>query len=165
MSQPKHNALHYNAVRAIVPLMDDDIEQLMQCWGRNILLWQRIMRPILEQNDVTPADKRILYGLFKAGSITKTDLAEKVILEGSSLTRSLQRLAKQGMLICNSLDADRRCVLLKLTPQGNDKVKKIKHQAYLAFKSALRSSAEDVRTTFKVMNELNCNWASTIKEE
>ena len=146
-------------------VMSDDIEQLMQCWGKNMLLWQKIMRPILANNSVTPADKRILYGLFQAGAITKNQLAAKVILEGSSLTRSLQRLAKTGLLTCTCFNEDKRCVLLNLTPAGTKKVKKIKQEAYAAFKSALQTSVADARTTLKVMRQLNNNWTSIIKDK
>ena len=165
LQKANYNALRYNAVRAILALMKDDIEQLMQSWCQSISLWQKIMRPILANNAVTPADKRILYGLFQTGPITKNELAATVILEGSSLTRSLKRLAKVGLLTCRSCDDDKRCVLLNLTPAGTKKVKKIMQEAHAVFKTALQANSADARAALKVIRQLNDNWTNIINEQ
>ena len=152
-------------MRAIFLFMKDDIEQLMQSWCQSISLWQKIMRPILANNSVTPADRRILYGLFQTGPTTKNELAAIVILEGSSLTRSLQRLAKAGLLSCSPCDDDKRCVLLNLTPAGTKKVKKIKQESRAAFKTALHANSADARAALKVIRQLNDNWTNTINQK
>ena len=71
-------------------------ETLKNELGGMLLMWQRFHRPILHKHGVTPADKRILYGLGGVESISKNDLAKKVVLENSSLTRSIDRLRKKS---------------------------------------------------------------------
>lgn len=112
-----HNAVHYKL--PVIPVKQHLVKDYINTRGQVTLLWQRLRRPILEKAALTHTDKRILYGLHHTKSLTKRELARRLVLEDSSLTRSLARL-EQRKLICRiSSEQDKRCVLLQLTPTGH----------------------------------------------
>ncbi len=98
----------------------DKIQSFSDTWGQTILLWQRLRRPILQNKALTHTDKRILYGLYKLGSVTKKELAQQIVLEHSSLTRPLDRLESRGLIERNGSDTDKRFILLNLTTNGKN---------------------------------------------
>ena len=104
------------------------IQDFSDSLGQLILLWQRIRRDILMTENVTPADKRILYGLYRGGEMTKSELAKAIVLEHSSLTRSVIRLEKNGLLSRITSESDHRYVQLSLTEKGVSKTLSLRKQ-------------------------------------
>lgn len=102
------------------------VELLSETYTNSQQLFTRCHQPILKKQQVTPADKKILYGLHQQQKITKTDLAKKIALQHSSLTRSLERLEVRGLLKRNTAVRDKRFIELALTPKGNKKVASLK---------------------------------------
>ena len=103
-----------------------EVERFADGMGKMMLLWQRIQRDILIQEGITQAGKKILYGLFRNPGITKAELAKIIVLENSSVTRSMQRLELEGFVQRNIDDGDRRAVRLSLTDKGIEKANKIR---------------------------------------
>lgn len=105
------------------------IQTFIDTWGQAALLWQRLRRPILEREQLTQTDKRILYGLYRLKQATKKELAQSVVLEHSSLTRSLDRLEQKGLIARISSEEDKRYVELSLTQAGLTKTQIIKKRS------------------------------------
>ena len=112
------------------------IKELRSSWGHGLLLLQQVYKPILKRNHVTPAEKRILYGLDKHGPMSKQDLARAIVLGPSAVTRAMQRLEAQHE-IKRKIDLnDRRFIQLELTVKGKKKIDSIQKQALLVFEQA-----------------------------
>lgn len=105
------------------------IQSFVDTWGQAALLWQRLRRPILEKEHLTQTDKRILYGLYRLKEATKKELAQRVVLEHSSLTRSLDRLEEKSWIARVNCKEDKRYVKLSLTHSGLAKTQSIKKQS------------------------------------
>lgn len=136
-------------------MLDDElIETFTDVWGQSVLLWQRLRRPILVSEKVTQADKRILYGLYRVKEVTKKELAQLVVLEHSSLTRSLERLEKKGLIKRNVSRNDKRFIKLSLTQDGLKKVKVIKERSLKLLKTLLSDAlTKDLKQTNKVIKQ------------
>jgi DNA-binding MarR family transcriptional regulator len=157
-----HCILNNKALR----MKNNEIQKFSDSWGQAILLWQRLRRPILQQQQVMPADKRILYGLHRHGPCSKKALAKYIVLEHSSLTRSLDRL-EQKRFITRLIDAqDNRYVELNLTTAGVKKVLAIKQQSLLQLKKALGDiSLQDVKQATRLMEKLKVNMEMMLEDE
>lgn len=145
---------------------DEVLQSFSDTWGQTALLWQRIRRSILEKEGITQADKRILYGLYKVEAITKKDLAKRVVLEHSSLTRSLDRLEKQKLIVRVTNPKDKRYIKISLTRSGLVKTKAIKRQSLKLLNKLLSNISDDqVKRTTNVLKQLQNTMKLMIETE
>lgn len=137
----------------------------MDEWGQTVLLWQRLRRPILIEEGITHADKRIFYGLYHTQEVTKKELAKRVVLEHSSLTRSLERLEKQDFIKRVTNPDDRRSIQLSLTEKGFKKVTRIKSRSRKLFKTMLSGIPNDeLEQAMKAFQQLKNAMETTMKK-
>lgn len=141
------------------------LETFSDNFGQVVLLWQRLRRPILENEHVTPADKRILYGLFRVQEITKRDLAKIIVLEHSSLTRSLDRLVSQGLVARKAASDDKRYIKLSLTETGRKKVKRIRRRSLALLKEVLPNiSEQELKQIAEFFGELKASMEGVLNK-
>ncbi len=122
---------------------EKSIQTFVDTWGQAALLWQRLRRPIFEKEQLTQTDKRILYGLYRLKQATKKELAQHVVLEHSSLTRSLDRLEQKKLITRTSSQEDKRFVKLSLTQSGRAKTQSIKKQSLKLAKKLFSKISEN----------------------
>ncbi len=135
-------------------MADEIIKEFIDTWGQAVLLWQRLRRPILENEQLTPTDKRILYGLYRMKQATKKELAQRVVLEHSSLTRSLDRLVEKGLVARIASKDDKRFVQLSLTKSGLAKTQSIKSQSLELAKELFSGiTAENIKQSSGVIKQ------------
>lgn len=77
-------------------------------------------------HDLSTVQTRLL-GVLRYQRPTMTELARLLELEKSSLTGLIDRAEKVGMVVRVRQDADRRCVRVKLTPDGERRAAEV-HQ-------------------------------------
>ncbi len=141
------------------------IEEFIDAWSQSILLWQRLRRPLLALKKLTNTDKRILFGIAKHGKLTKKDLAKIMVLEHSSLTRSLDRLEERGLLVRHSDPSDRRFVSLSLTASGKKMAQSLRQQSLDLAESLLSNiSTKNLRQAIDVMNEFQLALIEKLEE-
>lgn len=147
-------------------MADDLIQQFSDSWGQAILLWQRLRRPILINHQLTPTDKRILYGLYRHGPCSKKALAKYIVLEHSSLTRSLDRLQQQKFISRSISLTDNRCIELSLTAAGRRKVLSVKKQSLMQLKKVQSGiSSPQLQQSTALMDQLRINMAEILDDE
>ena len=108
-------------------------QDLCDVLGQFSLLWQRELRPIIESEEITPTEKRVLYGLFRLDQANKQTLADAVALQQSSISRALDRLEKRGYVSRKISSENKRFVDLCLTKSGKSKVEAIRKKALKRF--------------------------------
>ena len=114
--------------------MSNKIKQdLCDALGQFSLLWQRELRPIIESEEVTPTEKRVLYGLFRLERANKQTLADAVALQHSSISRALDRLEERGYISRTISCNNKRFIDLCLTKSGQSKVEAIREKALVRF--------------------------------
>jgi MarR family transcriptional regulator, transcriptional regulator for hemolysin len=81
--------------------------------------WRRELDASLRQFDLTDATWRPLLYLGRLGDgLRQTDLARALDIEGPSLVRLLDNLARRGLIERSDDPADRRSKLIRMTPAG-----------------------------------------------
>lgn len=68
--------------------------------------------------DTNPAQGRVLFVLWEEGPMSIHDLARRVSLGKSTLTSTLDRLEARGQVLRVRSPADRRKILIELTPKN-----------------------------------------------
>lgn len=96
--------------------------------------------------------------LSKREEITMTELVEYINSPMSTATGIVDRLVKNGFVIRERSDTDRRIVILKLTEEGLQFVKKIKDTVFKYLNMGLEDLTEDekqflIKTILKIMNK------------
>ena len=85
------------------------------------------------------------------------DLACKLKLDKSGISRSVEELVQKGYVSREPSKEDRRCVLLTLTDAGKERFDKIEKDMYIKFEKVFRNIEEDkkeqVLDALKVYNE------------
>ena len=134
-------------------LKQSDQEIFIYHIGQIMLIWQRIYRDILAKENLTPTDKRLLYGLNRHGQCTKTELAHAIFLEHASLSRSIIRLKNKGLINQTTLKEDRRHTLISLTSKGRKLSNRLKKKFLNAIQSSIQSSDHKSTQKLSVTNE------------
>lgn len=91
--------------------------------------WRRIVDQRLAARGLSDASWTPLVHLAVAGDgITQTELAERIGLDGSSLVRTLDRLAGQGLIERRLDPGDRRLRRIHLTEAGRQATRAIREK-------------------------------------
>jgi len=90
----------------------------------------------LKPNGLSVDHFRVLRCLDRTGPIPMRELASNVLVEPANLTKIIDRMTSQGLVIRIPDEADRRRVLVTLAPAGkekNDQLKGIEkeHESYV----------------------------------
>jgi DNA-binding MarR family transcriptional regulator len=87
-------------------------------------LRERLDRDLRDHHGMTLGDYDVLVHLAEApgGSLRMSDLAEKLLLSRSGLTRRIDGLVGQGMVCRRACPEDRRGALAQLTPEGRERL-------------------------------------------
>ncbi len=70
--------------------------------------------------EINPAQGRILFVLWQEGAMPIHELARRVALGKSTLTSALDRLEARGQVVRVRSGADRRVILIELTPRNRE---------------------------------------------
>lgn len=85
-----------------------------------------------------PADLTGLGHLDNQGPLTPRELAARMDITSGTVTPLLDRLEKAGLLSRNNNPADRRSLLISITPAGQDAMRWVDEQFDAALQQALQ---------------------------
>lgn len=103
--------------------MDVDIQQLENLNSLFVQVMSEIfLSPHSSQacNDLTGAQKKILYLLAMRGPHKMSDIARQVSVSVTGATGVVDRLVRMGLVERDYDPSDRRVILIKLTPSGRE---------------------------------------------
>ena len=108
---------------------NDDDCSIMSSTGYWVTLLARSMEYDLEErlkaHGITRATFAVLSAIFHDKKTTPAALASFIGIDGAAITRHLDRIEKQGLILRERSVADRRSVNLKLTRKGSGLVPKL----------------------------------------
>jgi DNA-binding MarR family transcriptional regulator len=105
----------------------DDHEQ--EVWRRLLAvesrLHEQLDRELMDAHCLSAGDYGVLVHLSEAsgGELRMSDLAERLLLSRSGLTRRIDGLVKAGLVTRRSCPSDRRGALAQLTPAGWERLR------------------------------------------
>ena len=84
------------------------------------MLRRRLLRPYFIDMGLTvgQGQPRILYELKKGGQMTQRELSDVCLIDVTTMSRTLDRLEKMGLIIRESNPECRRSWVIKLTKEG-----------------------------------------------
>ena len=107
----------------------DDDYSILSSTGYWVTLLAKSMESDLEEqlkvHDITRATFAVLSAIFHDKKTTPAALASFIGINGAAITRHLDRIERQGLILRERSIADRRSVNLKLTRKGLDLVPKL----------------------------------------
>ena len=126
-------------------------EQQLEAWKRflraHAALTRQLSADLVAEHGLTINDYEVLLHLSRAEEqrLRRVDLAERVILTASGITRLLEGLERGGYVERDSCPSDRRVVYAKLTDAGLDKLREAS-RTHLAAWTSSSSSATRTRS-------------------
>ena len=79
----------------------------------------------LDSYDLSPVDFSLLRLCLERGECTATELADELPVDASRISRMVTRMVDKDLLIRRRLRDDRRVVMLRLSPLGNELVRRL----------------------------------------
>jgi DNA-binding MarR family transcriptional regulator len=137
--------------------------------SRQLDAWVRLLRvhaamtrqfngELLAEHDLTMNDFDVLMQLAQApeGQLRRVDLAERVLLTPSGITRLLEGLERAGYVERGSCASDARVSYTLLTEAGREKLEQAKetHRASIKALFAERYSEQEVETLAALLERL-----------
>lgn len=97
----------------------------------------------LTQEGATLATWIVLVGIDRGGWDNQRNLAKDLRIEGATLTRHLERMERDGLIVRTRDPADRRQIRAELTPEGRTLHGRLKAVAQTAGGQAIQGLSED----------------------
>ena len=108
---------------------NDDDDSIMSSTGYWVTLLAKSMEYNLEErlkvHGITRATFAVLSAIFHDNKTTPAALASFIGIDGAAITRHLDRIEKQGLILRERSVADRRSVNIELTRKGSVLVPKL----------------------------------------
>lgn len=127
----------------------EDIEALLR--GVTIIMKKRA-RDILSKFDVTPPQFEALLTLRECGSLTMGELCQKLYLACSTATDLVDRMERNGVIVRERDQGDRRVIRLKVTSQGYSVMERVVQARFRYLSRVTADMSEEGRTN--LMNVL-----------
>lgn len=91
------------------------------------MLRRRLLRPHFIEMGLTvgQGQPRILYELSKGGTMTQKELSDVCLIDVTTMSRTLDRLEKMGLIIRESNPECRRSWIIRLTEDGRVKADEV----------------------------------------
>ena len=121
---------------------EDDVSKVANAIRGNVARLMRRLRLERPEKALSLFKLSILGMLYRSGPVTATDLAARERIRPQSLTRLLASLEEQGFISKEADEADRRRLLIVITPEGKKAlIASVRQQeAWLAVEMARRLS-------------------------
>lgn len=131
------------AMRSQEDELDAAVDETLTASRALMGLVARSLAEVLEQ--VTLSQYRVLVVLCAAGPLRSGDLAERLGVHQSTLTRTADRLVAQGLIQRDPSPDSRREIRVSLTDRGQDMVVQVMRQRWNDIRKILGSVSEQDR--------------------
>jgi MarR family transcriptional regulator, transcriptional regulator for hemolysin len=100
----------------------------------------------------------VLYGVERGGWDNQRDLAKDLRIEGATLTRHLDRMERDGLIVRTRDPDDRRQMRVDLTPEGREVFRRLKSVAQRTGRRAMTGvSADDGAHLRRILDRIRAN--------
>ena len=105
----------------------NDIRKILHCLD---LERRQLMRPKFLEMGLTVGEgqPRILNCLLEQGEMSQRELADACMFDVTTLSRTLDKMEKAGLVTRKVNPASRRAHLIALTPEGKEKAGRVQEQ-------------------------------------
>lgn len=119
-----------------------------------------------EMSEGKGSQKRILMILFESGSITQSELTQKLGIKPGSASEVIGKLEWAGMIKRTPSQSDRRTADLKLTETGRSEAKKAFEQQRLRHEMMFKClSEEEKKPLLFLLEKINRSWDENYRKD
>jgi DNA-binding MarR family transcriptional regulator len=116
---------------------------------------RRLTKGIAREVGLTGPQLTVIKLLETFGDLSLSSLSERIRAQNSTVTGIIDRMEREELVMRERSTADRRVVLIKLTPKGRQLARSIEVQPMEIFGGALAAlSAEDVGHLVRILGKL-----------
>lgn len=120
-----------------------------------VILFKQSMSKVFEDSGITAPQGMVLGILSKENMIKITDLSTKLSLPNSTVSGLVDRLEKQGMVVRERSEEDRRVVYVKISPQFKEMHEHFRKNLQLNIENVMnKGTSEDLNEIFNGLNTL-----------
>lgn len=120
-----------------------------------MILFKHSMRKVFEDSGITAPQGMVLGILDKEKRIKITELSSKLSLPNSTVSGLVDRLEKQGMVVRERSEEDRRVVYVSISPHFTEMHQHFHKNLKLNLENVMnQGTAEDLNNIFKGLNTL-----------
>lgn len=145
-------------------MKNDDIRTLL--FKIEILRRQFLQPPFIKLGlTVGEGQPRILKALLTKGSMTQRELADECLIDVTTMSRTLDRLEKAGLIIRTKKPNCRRSWLIDLTKDGVEKAKEVCKIFDMADATFFKDiPVDELETLFSSLKKIEHNLESTVNQ-
>jgi len=116
---------------------------------------RRLTKGIAREVGLTGPQLTVIKLLETFGDLSLSSLSERIRAQNSTVTGIIDRMEREELVVRERSTADRRVVLIKLTPKGKELARSIEVQPMEIFGGALAAlSSEDVGHLVRILGKL-----------
>lgn len=104
-----------------------------------VRMFQLFERDQIKVHGFTTSQCYTLLEIARAGTVTMNDLSERMNLSSSTMTRILDNLVRDGYILRQRSDSDRRVVIVALTAQGEASAAKLNDSVNAYYRKVIES--------------------------
>ncbi len=120
-----------------------------------IILFKQSMSKVFEDSGITAPQGMVLGFLSKENKIKITELSSKLSLPNSTVSGIVDRLEKQGMVVRERCEEDRRVVYVSIAPQFKEMHQNFREKWKLNLENMMfQSTSEDLNDIYQGLNIL-----------
>ncbi len=136
-------------------MMTMQIKSVVTAWRKAASSLRGRLKPAIQAHHLTKMDGKIIMIIKRSKACTKAELAQLLICEPASLTRSLDRLVEQGLVYRFTDADDKRFVRIALTEHGDAIAKSVKKVTVATWRKALKGvSPRDLSGFLTVLDKI-----------
>ena len=112
-------------------------------------------KELAKRADLTGPQLTVVKLLEQVGDLSLSELSDQIRAQNSTVTGSIDRMEREGLVLRERSKEDRRVVHIKLTAKGHTLAKEIPVEPMEIFKGALESlSAQEMRDLMRIMTKV-----------
>ena len=137
------------------PSLEEPLPRVVVLTGKAI---REYFEEALTQAGASLATWVVLYGVERGGWDNQRNLAKDLRIEGATLTRHLDRMERDGLIVRKRDSDDRRQIRVDLTPAGDAVYRRLKAVAQKTGKRATQGlSADDQANLRRILARIRTN--------
>lgn len=133
------------------PRVDAIVETVIYLYTES----RRLTKGLARSFGLTGPQLTVIKILEEIGDLSLSGLSSRIKAKNSTVTGIIDRMEREGLVVRERSETDRRIVLIRLTPKGHELAESIEVKPMQLFRQALRSlPRRDLDDLFRILEKL-----------
>ncbi len=143
-----------------------DVDQVLETIIYLYTESRRITKELAKRAQLTGPQLTVVKILEQIGDLSLSELSERIRAQNSTVTGIIDRMEREGLVLRERSKDDRRVVLIRLTPKGEELARSVPLEPMEVFRSALSSlSKDEVAELFRILSKVSRKVKTIVKRD